>query len=74
MVDSPIVIYRMVKKDKCPACEYRDEEIQELRRRLQVTQEELRHAEVARDAMKAVLRIYQSHGHRPYAKNAWTDD
>ena len=74
MGDSSIVIYRMAKKDKCPACEYRDQEIEDLRRRLQKTQEELRHAEVARDAMKSVLRIYEAHGHRPYPKNAWTDD
>ena len=56
----------MTKKNKCSGCSYRDEEIQELRSRLQETQEELRHAYVARDAMKSVLRIYQAHGHRPY--------
>ena len=64
----------MPKKDKCPACTAKDEEIHELRRRLQNTQEDLRHAETARDAMKSVLRIYQAHGHRPYPKNVWADE
>jgi len=64
----------MPKKDKCPACTSKDEEIRELRRRLQNTQEDLRHAETARDAMKSVLRIYQAHGHRPYPKNVWVND
>ena len=64
----------MDEDDKCSGCKYRDQEIQELRERLQATQEELRHAKVARDAMKSVLRIYQAHGHRPYSKCAWKND
>ena len=64
----------MNKKDKCPACIAKDEEIRDLRRRLENSQENLRHAETARDAMKSVLKIYQSHGHRPYPKNTWVDD
>ena len=64
----------MDEKDKCPGCNHRDDEIRDLRQRLQQAQEQLRHAETARDAMKSVLQIYQSHGHRPYAKNAWIDE
>jgi hypothetical protein len=64
----------MNEDDKCRGCKYRDDEIDDLRRRLQHTQEQLRHAETARDAMKSVLRIYQAHGHRPYHKCAWIDD
>ena len=41
----------MDEKDKCPGCEHRDDEIRDLRQRLQHAQEQLRHAETARDAM-----------------------
>ena len=74
MTCEPIVIYRMAKKNKCTGCTYRDDEINDLRHRLQETQEALRHAEVARDAIKSVLRIYQYHGHQPYPKNAWENE
>ena len=65
----------MDEDDKCPGCKYRDEEIHELRRKdYNIRRNNCAMLETARDAMKSVLRIYQAHGHRPYAKNAWTDD
>jgi uncharacterized protein (DUF3084 family) len=50
---------------KCANCEELKREIKDLRIRLEETQKNLQQAEIQRDAMKSVLKIYRDWGRLP---------
>jgi uncharacterized protein (DUF3084 family) len=50
---------------ECANCEELKREISDLRRRLEKAQKNLQQAEVQRDAMKSVLKIYREWGSLP---------
>ena len=50
---------------KCANCEELKREMKDLRRRLEEAQKNLQQAEIQRDAMKSVLKIYRDWGRLP---------